>query len=149
MYKVIEVGDTSYKLEYSVEASLISECVTLTTDMLVSLMQNTSDVKEALQNVANIPKVAMETFYYGLIEHHGLHKYGDGRVPDLAKAKEIIVEYIHETGATWLDVMTMCIEQMSEDGFFKLTGMSQMLGMEEEKKEPKSPQDRRRKTAKA
>ena len=47
-------------------------------------------------------------------------------------------------------LLKLCIDQMGEDGFFKLTGLEDMLNQteEEEKPVPKTPQDHKRKSRK-
>ena len=41
------------------------------------------------------------------------------------------------------------IEAMAEDGFFKQIGLEQMMNEPAEKKEPKKPQDHKKKATKA
>ena len=60
-----------------------------------------------------------------------MHPDGDGSVPDIQTAKHLIAQYLKEhseddTG-NFFGIMQMCIEQMGEDGFFKLTGLEGMM----------------------
>ena len=44
--------------------------------------------------------------------------------------------------------MEMLLDQMGEDGFFKLIGLEEMMSPTTEEKEPKKPQDHKKKQTK-
>lgn len=132
MYKSLNIDGNEYKLEYSIEASLYADCVSSLTGLMADMEEagNDNNVKKMLSGMSNIPQTTLTIFYAGLIEAHGTHPNGDGKVPDIQTAKGLIAEYIKEhkddeTG-NFYGVMQMCIEQMNEDGFFNLLGLEAM-----------------------
>lgn len=145
MYKILDIGGNEYKLEFSIEASLRNECIEKITEimMLLSAADNNGDVKDVLKGLSNIPGTALECFYSGLLEHHGSN--GDGTVKNIGDAKRLVVSMIRDEESeynNWNDIMTLCVNQMAEDGFFEL------VGLVDKKKEPKTPQDHKRKVRK-
>ena len=153
MYKVITINGKDYHLEYSIEASLYADCVTKITTLLTDIEsgQATEDIKKLLSGFSNIPQTALTIFYAGLMEAHGNHPDGDGSVPDIQTAKRLIAEYIKEhkddeTG-NFYGVMQMCIDQMGEDGFFKLVELEAMMASAP-KKPRKTPQDHKKASGK-
>lgn len=163
MYKTLTIGEQDYKLEYSVEASLYADCISSITGIMsdIGIAGKKNDIKKALSGMSNIPQTALTIFYAGLMEAHGTHPDGDGTVPDIQTAKRLIAQYIKEhaddeTG-NFYGVMQLCIEQMGEDNFFKLTGVEPMMSAmaeeveeteEKPKKQPKTPQDHKKATKK-
>lgn len=156
MYKLLSIGGKDYKLEYTIEASLYADCVSKLTNLMTDIdaAENNSDIKNIIRGISNIPQTALTLFYAGLMEAHGTHSDGDGKVPDLETAKRLISQYIKEhsndeTG-NFYGIMQMCIEQMSEDGFFKLIGLEAMTNAvtEKAKKVAKMPQDHKRPSGK-
>lgn len=133
MYKLVTIGGKDYKLEYSIEASLYGDCVASITSMLANIGKagEKDDIAKQIHEISNVPQVAWAVFYAGLLEAHGIHPLGDGTVPDKQTAKELMVQYMKEhqgeEGENFYDVLTMCIKQMGEDGFFKLTGMDAIM----------------------
>ncbi|WP_281696506.1 hypothetical protein [Bacteroides clarus] len=153
MYKVITINGKDYHLEYSIEASLYADCVTKLTTLLTDIEsgESTADVKKLLSGFSNVPQTALTIFYAGLMEAHGNHPDGDGSVPDIQAAKRLISEYIKEhkddeTG-NFYGIMQMCIDQMGEDGFFKLVGLEAMMASAP-KKPRKTPQDHKKASGK-
>ncbi len=151
MYKLLNIGGQDYKLEYSVEASLYADCVSslaaLMTD--IELAKSENDIKKVLSGISNIPQTTLIMFYAGLMEAHGTHSDGDGKVPDINAAKRLIAQYIKEhsndeTG-NFFGIMQICIEQMGEDGFLKLVGLESMIQetTEKTKRQKKIPQDQK------
>lgn len=133
MYKVLQIGGKDYKLEYSIEASLYADCTASITGLMteIQIAGESKDIKRVVSELSNIPQTTLTIFYAGLIEHHGTHPDGDGAVPDIRSAKRLIAQYLKEhseddTG-NFFGIMQMCIEQMGEDGFFKLTGLEGMM----------------------
>lgn len=145
MYKILNIGGNEYKLEFSIEASLRNECIEKITEimMLLSAADNNGDARDVLKGLSNIPGTALECFYSGLLEHHGSN--GDGTVKNIGDAKRLVVSMIRDEESeysNWNDIMTLCVNQMAEDGFFEL------VGLVDKKKEPKTPQDHKRKVRK-
>lgn len=133
MYKVLQIGGKDYKLEYSIEASLYADCTASLTGLMteIQIAGDSKDIKRIVSELSNIPQTTLTIFYAGLMEHHGVHPDGDGSVPDIQTAKHLIARYLKEhseddTG-NFFGIMQMCIEQMGEDGFFKLTGLEGMM----------------------
>lgn len=133
MYKVLRIGGRDYKMEYSVEASLYADCTSSLTGLMteIQIAGENKDIRKVISEISNIPQTALTIFYAGLMEHHGVHPDGDGSVPDIQTAKRLIAQYLKEhtdddTG-NFFGIMQMCIEQMGEDGFFKLTGLEGMM----------------------
>lgn len=156
MYKSLTIGGEDYKLEYTIEASLYADCVSSVAAFLTDLQESgeKNDAKKLLSGIANIPQTALTIFYAGLMEYHGTHPDGDGKVPDIHAAKRLIAQYLKEheddENGNFYAIMQMCIDQMGEDGFFKRTGMEQMMNSmtEEPKKQKKVPQDHKKPSAK-
>lgn len=155
MYKVLKIGDKDYRLEYSIEASLYADCVENVSSVLGSAfltddkeLSKKERIKEMFSGIANIPKTALTVFYAGLMEAHG--NEGDGTVPDISTAKELVRQYIIEhadddTG-NFLGILNMCFEQMGEDGFFKLIGLESAMAPAPTEKVPKTSQDHKKKS---
>ena len=136
-------------MEFSVEASLYSDCVQKITNIMVDVYsgREDADIKQILAGFSDIPSTAVTCFFAGLLEHHGAE--ADGRVPNFKTAKSLAVKLIRddESGINnWYDLFTLCVEQMGEDGFFDLIGLGEMLGTEKKRPMP-VPQDHKRKTS--
>lgn len=153
MYKVLNIDGQEYKLEYSIEASLYADCVSNLTCLMadIGMAEDNKDVKGILHGMSNVPQTALVLFYAGLMEAHGRHSNGDGRVPDLETAKRLIAKYIKEKADTedgnFYSIMEMCINQMTEDGFFKLVGLDRVIQAGKAKTK-KVPQDHKKASAK-
>ena len=138
MYKSLNIDGKEYHLEYSIEASLYADCVTTLMDFLYGMdgEDDTEKIKNTIVSLSTMPKVAITIFYAGLIEAHGTHPDGDGSVPDLNTAKQLVRRYMNEhkddeTG-NFYGILQMCIDQMTEDGFFKLIGLTEMVNQTKE-----------------
>lgn len=153
MYKLLKIGGKDYKLEYGIEASLFDDCAKSVMNMLVSTSGGTDrSLKEMVSGMSSIPNTALNAFYAGLLQYHGKHSDGDGTVPDLDTAKKLATQYMAEhkddEQGNFYGLFSMCIEQMEEDGFFKLTGletfmdnMNAAMDSVKAKKTPKKPTD--------
>lgn len=151
MYKIITINGEDYKLEFSIEASLYHECIEKITGVMFDIDsgQTANDYKQLLSGMSDIPNTAVICFYAGLLEHHG-RDGGDGRVPNLSTAKQLVKSLIRDENSevdNFYDLFSICIDQMGEDGFFDLIGLPSMLDVEK-KKEPKKPQDHKKKVTK-
>lgn len=133
MYKIITIGGKEYKLEYTTEAALYADCVGSMVSLFAGIQDAASkdELKKAIHEMANVPQVALTIFYAGLMEAHGTHPNGDKTVPDKDTAKQLLVQYIREhqgqEDGNFYGILSMCVEQMGEDGFFELTGIDAML----------------------
>lgn len=157
MYKILNIGGKDYKLEYAVEASLYADCTTKLVEFLgtaygsAEVAKNIGKAKtdsqidaaktaihESLQNIANIPDVALTLFYAGLMEHHGYD--GEGNVTSMREAKNLVKQYFKEheddDQGDFFSLLQICIEQMGEDGFFKRIGLEKMFGQSNPDQKP-------------
>lgn len=150
MYKVLNISGKDYKIEFSVEASLYGECTEKVINLMTAVNEdgdNADSIKAKFKGISDIPQVALSMFYAGLMEHHGAEE-GDGEVPDKKTAKILLKSYIKENNGNFWSVMEMLLDQMGEDGFFKLIGLEEMMSPMTEEKEPKKPQDHKKKKPK-
>lgn len=147
MYKILTIDGKDYKLEYSIEASLYSDCVENMSLMMSDLM-NGRDARQAIKGVSNIPATTLTIFYAGLLEHHGPASE-EKNVPFVANAKELAKKYLLSNDLTWYDLLRTCFEQMAEDGFFKLTGLEKLLVPEKTEEKPKVVPKDNQKSARA
>ena len=152
MYKIITINGEDYKLEFSFEASLYHECIEKITGVMFDIDsggQTANGYKQLLSGMSDIPNTAVICFYAGLLEHHGTDE-GDGKVPNLSTAKQLAKSLLRDENSevdNFYDLFSICIDQMGEDGFFDLIGLPSMLDVEK-KKEPKKPQDHKKKVTK-
>ena len=125
--KTITICGKDYKFEYTIEASLYSECTETIMDTFLGLgkvqgLANTNDVNgfmEELKNtIANVPIKALTLFHAGLLENHDFSK---------EESKELLKAYIKESGKSFSDVLGELMEIMTEDNFFDLIGLNQMF----------------------
>lgn len=150
MYKVLNIGSKDYKLEYTIEASLYEDCVETMMNLFGSVAvasnpeeatkglegENKARVEEGIvsslkSQTFGLPKIALTLFYAGLMEHHGNGRYGDGTVLSKEDAKQVIYQYFDEHKEdgtdTFADVLSICVNQMMEDDFFRRTGLEKLL----------------------
>lgn len=150
MYKQINIAGEEFKLEYKFEASLHSECVESVIKLMGGLSTGDgSSVANIAHHIGNLPITAMHVFYAGLLEHHG--QEGDRRVTTLKDAKILMVKYFKEhaddESGNFYGLLDICMDQMGEDGFFKLIGLESLT--QSEQKPAKAPQDHKKPVKKA
>lgn len=158
MYKLLKIGSKEYKLEYSIEASLYDECVKSVMNTLLATSGGVDKTpEEMISGMANIPNTALTVFYAGLLQYHGDSPDADGSVPNLATAKKLAAQFIQEhkddEQGNFYGIFAMCLDQMEEDGFFKLTGLETFMDdlnvaakpKKAPKKAPKKPTDHQKK----
>lgn len=153
MYKLLSINGKDYKLEYTIEASLYDKCVESTAGLLAKFggAAQEKDTMAMINGIANIPQTALTVFYAGLLEAHGTHPDGDGRVPDIETAKKLLasllIEHKDDELGDFYGVFEMCLSQMEEDGFLKLTGLETVMETmnPKTKKSPKKPMDHQKK----
>lgn len=134
MFKIIKISGKDYKLEYSIEASLYSDCTVSVTSLYEALANNDGDIMKVIAGISNIPVTALTLFYAGLLEHHGTE--GDGTVLNIKDAKLLAVQYMKELReegkkGNWYDLFSICAEQLNEDNFFDLIGLADLMEVEE------------------
>lgn len=158
----ITVKGKEYALEYTFEAAERHECIDAAMDIFGGMMTAKIDsthseemqVRDFLMSLSDLPRMAMDMFYAGLLEHHGPD--GDGTIQSRADARLLYKQFCRENpederAASYYTLCTAIAEQMEKDGFFKRAGMEDILGnMEslvknEQKKQPKKPMDHQRK----
>lgn len=151
--KVINIGGKDYTLKYSIYASLYSECTEKVTTLMARLgeTQSKKDIYEFFKGIADVPATAMNMFYAGLLEEHGVH--GDKSVPDFNAAISLMGTYFeeHKTDGkgNFYEMLKTLLEVMGEDGFFEMIGLENVLGESKTpKKTPKTPQDHKKTTKK-
>lgn len=140
--KVLEIGGKNYTFEFSIEASLYSEC----TEKVVELMSKMDgkDAKAVISGISNIPKVVITMAHAGLLEHHSEEIMSENDTKALIK--QYLVEHKDDEKGNFYSLMEEMFACMGDDGFFKLIGLETMS--EKTVKEMKKPQDHK-KTAKA
>lgn len=153
--KTIAIGGIDYTFEFTIEASLYSECTEKVTGLMVGAgsaqmeeENSKENIKSMLSTMSDIPTVAMTMFYAGLIEHHGVS--GDGKVKSIKDAKNLVKQYLSEhkedEKGNFYDLMQEMMECMADDGFFELIGLDKMFTpTPKTAKVPKTPQDHKKK----
>lgn len=146
--KRITIDGKEYVFEFSIEASMYSECTENVMELFRTIgeAQSQEDARELIKGISNISTVAITMFYAGLMEHHGIE--GDRTVLSLSDAKKLVKKYLSEHAedgkGNLYSVMEEMMEVMADDGFFEVIGLAKMMRGEEEK-QPKTPQDRKKK----
>lgn len=134
--KKFTVDGTEYKLEFSFESALDSDCVQSMFNMLTGAYiykslpgSPTSQVTENMGIIATVegfsrmfadtPKVCCIAFRAGLRENH----------PDLtdSEAKELMRRYMRNKKFGFNDLFNDLVECMEKDGFFKLTNLDEAI----------------------
>lgn len=154
--KTIKVGNKEYQLEYTFAAA---ECRELVQKMFGVLSMsylykdvNASDIEKGMSKemkvgsvfngagemIADIPHICYIAFYAGLLEHNPLVE---------EESKELMKMYMKENKLSFKTLFDNLKTYMEEDGFFDLSGLTEMLQTmtkAEVKKEPKTPQDHKK-----
>lgn len=141
----LRIEGKTYKLEYTFEASLYKDCVDKVFEIVsasadASLQQ---DATKVLATLAGNPGTVITLFYAGCIENNKLESEEE--------AKELLKKYFKEhkgeKTANFHSLFNKIQEQMTEDGFFDLIGLTQLTQemTEAAKQMPKQPQDHKRK----
>ena len=134
--KKFTVDGTEYKLEFSFESAMDSDCVQNMFNMVTGAYiykslpgSPTSQVTENMGIIATVegfsrmfadtPKVCKIAFRAGLRENH----------PDLSddEAKELMKRYMKNKKFGFNDLFNDLVECMEKDGFFKLTNLDEAI----------------------
>lgn len=155
--KTIKANGKEYTLEYSFKAAEHNETVQKMFNVLAGVYlvkqinrpdANEISVADAMiegtgQMVADIPHIVKTAFYSGLLENHGVSE---------EEAYDIMKTYMKENKISFKKLFDDIKECMEEDGFFDLSGLTEMVeemnaSVEENaKKIPKTPQDHKKKS---
>lgn len=155
--KTITVNDVIYTLEYSFEAAEHKQTVQNMFNIMSGayLLKGVTDIdKDNKENVAiamiegtgdmvsDIPLIVKTAFYAGLLENHSFSE---------EEAHLIMKEYMKENKISFKKLFDDIKECMEEDGFFDLSGLTDMItemnqSVEPKKKSPKVPQDHKKKS---
>lgn len=130
--KTIKIGEKEYQMEFTFEAA---ECKGLVQSMfelqsgayfakkgLVS-----GDNKEATalamidgasEMVADVPRICRIAFYAGLLEHNPVSE---------GEAKELMKQYMKENKLSFNKLFEDLKQFMEDDGFFNLSGLTDMI----------------------
>lgn len=156
-----KVENKEYTLEYTFEAAENQKCVDAMTDIFGGAMMTKIDesksealqIRDFLMTISDLPRMAMDMFYAGLLENHG--EDGDGTITSRLDAKRLYKKFCKENpdnamAESYYGLITAISEQMEKDGFFKRTGLADILenmnnAVQETEKETKKPTDHKRK----
>ena len=97
-----KVGDKEYTLEYTFEAAENQKCVDAMTDIFGGAMMTKIDdsksealqIRDFLMTISDLPRMAMDMFYAGLLENHG--EDGDGEIMSRLDAKRLYKKFCKE-----------------------------------------------------
>jgi hypothetical protein len=148
----IKIGSKTYKIEYSVESALYGNCTEKVAEFFTNgaTAQGKDAIKSFISTIADLPKLALEMFYAGLMEHHG--ENGDRTVLSVDDARALLTKLIKDNKGEELGnfygIIGVLMGQMADDGFFDMIGLRQITeGMNQTKKALKAPQDHKKKNA--
>lgn len=132
------VEGKEFTLEYTFEAAENQKCVDAMTDIFGGAMMTKIDetksealqIRDFLMTISDLPRMAMDMFYAGLLENHG--EVGDGTITSRLDAKRLYKQFCKENpddtmAASYYGLITVISNQMEEDGFFKRTGLADIL----------------------
>ena len=159
----LKIGEKDYTLEYSFMAAEHNETVqkmfnVVSGAYLIKKTNFASDDKNGENNenianamiegtsemVADIPHIVKTTFYSGLLENHNVSQ---------EESYELMKQYMKENKISYRKLFEDIKVCMEEDGFFDLSGLTEMLEemnksveTQTKKKTPKTPQDHKKKS---
>ena len=157
--KTLTIGGNEYKLEYTFEASEHKDTVQKMFKVLSGaylmrkgvVIDETDEekAKEAMVNamidgsaemVADVPHIVKSAFYAGLLEHNPKSE---------EEAYSLMKEYMKENKISYRKLFEDIKECMEDDGFFDLSGLTEMLQEMNgtPKKTKKVPQDHKKPTS--
>lgn len=153
----MKVGKKIFTLEYTFEAAANKGCIDAAMDIFGGVIttriddrqSETLQIRDFIMSLSDLPRMAMEMFYAGLLENHG--EEGDGSITSLSDAKKVYKQFCKENpedvkATSYYGLCTAISAQMEADGFFKRTGMMDILGNMSKVKNPvKNPSDRKKK----
>ena len=154
----LTINGKEYTFKFSIEASLYNECTEAMMNMFLSFgeaqgeAEGAADIakdniegarthlmsamRKTFTSISNIPQTALTLFYAGLLEEHS------DSVRSKNDAKALLAHFINEledeNNKNFYYVVNLMMDIMGEDHFFDLTGLSKVLGTEEQTEEKKS-----------
>lgn len=116
------------------------------------LEQKVAQMDAMISGISAVPRMAIDLFYMGLLEHHG--PCGDTTQDILSRddAKMLYKAFCKENPDNEMSTQSGLFEvlkkQMEEDGFFKRIGLEQMMEQmkPEEEPQPKISQEHKKKS---
>ena len=156
--KILNINGKEYTLEYSFMAAEHNETVqkmfnVVSGAYLIRKANITGENKEDIANamlegtgemVADIPHIVKTAFYSGLLENHDVSR---------EEAYNLMKQYMKENKISFKKLFDDIKECMEEDGFFDLSGLTEMLEEmnqsvenQTKKRTPKTPQDHKKKS---
>ena len=156
--KTIQIGNEQYKLKFGFDAAENKDVVQRMFNALsmsyigkrLDLDGNNSKVEVAAAMidgtadlVSDMPFICRDAFYAGLLEYH------KGITVD--ESKELMKQYMTENKLSFKGLYEEIKEMMEDDGFFDLTGLTEMVAEmnqteEKTKRQVKKPQDHQKKS---
>lgn len=145
----IKIGEKEYVLEFTFEAvehkNLVQSMFNIMSGAyIVKTEENgvTAMIDGVSAMVADIPHICKIAFYAGLLEHNPVSE---------EEAKTLMKEYMKENKLSYSKLFEDLKGYMEDDGFFDLSGLNDMLqtmqeSAEQTKKQPKTPQDHKKKS---
>ena len=139
--KTITINGNDYKIEYSIEASLYEDCAGCLMDFFINsgmaegaagAGDATTAVNGLKATLISIPQRTLTLFYAGLMENHEMSK---------AEAKELLKQYISESGKSYLDIQNELVAIVEEDNFFDLIGLNKLFPNQESNTKPKKKKE--------
>ncbi len=150
--KTITINGTDYKLEYSFSAAEHKDTVQKMFYMLSGayLIKYASKVKEDKENLSlaevmldgtsemasEIPNIVKTAFYSGLLENHKLNE---------EEAYSLMKVYMKENKISYKKLFDDIKSCMEDDGFFDLSGLTEMLTQIGENVSTKEPKKNKKK----
>lgn len=150
----LKINGEEYNLEFSFaaadEGGLIQRMFKVISGAYFFSRGNEETIAAAMMNgtaemIGDLPTICKQAFYAGLKEHHTGIAYDE--------AVELMEGYMKENKISFNAMYQLLKSQMEEDGFFELTGITEMMQemaqgeeTEETKKAPKVPQDHLKKS---
>ena len=157
--KTLVINENEYKLEYTFEASEHKDTVQKMFKVLSGaylmrkgvVIDDTDEekAKEAMVNamidgsaemVSDVPHIVKSAFYAGLLEHNPKSE---------EESYSLMKEYMKENKISYRKLFEDIKECMEDDGFFDLSGLTEMLQEMNgtQKKAKKVPQDHKKSTS--
>lgn len=150
--KTIKIGEKEYKLEFTFEAAQCKDVV----QSMFSIMSGAYFIRNGMQKktvatamidgttemVADVPAIARNAFYAGLLEHNPVSE---------EYAKQLMKQYMKENKLSFTGLYEEIKQCMEDDGFFDLSGITEMVqqmnqSTEEQIRTMKQPQDHKKKS---
>lgn len=144
--KTLSINGKEYTLEYSFSAAEHKGTVQKMFNVLSGaylVKANNGNVADTMidgvsEMVADVPHIVKTAFYSGLLENHKVTE---------EEAYELMKAYMKENKISYNGLFEDIKECMEDDGFFDLSGLTEMLmKMGESMKPTKKPQDHKKKS---